>query len=240
MAPPLLVFDLDGTLVDTAPDLLATLDAVLPRHGFRAMEDPAMREGIGHGARHLIVEALKRQGAEPEDVLLDAIFDDFLHHYAANISNHSRLYPGTEALMDRFAADGWAFAVCTNKKENLSRLLLADLGVTHRFAAICGGDTFAVSKPHPAHLTGTIAQAKGSPEHAVMVGDSRTDLDAARAAGIPFVGVTFGYTPVPMADLGPDILIDRFDALSLGDAARLLTERPTAQGTAPAAPAATP
>jgi phosphoglycolate phosphatase len=240
MAPPLLVFDLDGTLVDTAPDLLATLDAVLPRHGFRAIEDPAMREGIGHGARHLIVEALKRQDARPEDARLDAIFDDFLDHYEANISRHSRLYPGAAALMDRFAAAGWAFAVCTNKKEGLSRLLLEELGVAGRFAAICGGDRFPASKPHPAHLTGTVAQASSSPECAVMVGDSRTDLDAARAAGIPFVGVSFGYTPVPMAKLGPDLLIDRFDALSPGDASHLLAERPKAAGTAPSAPAAAP
>ena len=213
MAPPLLVFDLDGTLVDSAPDLLATLNAVLPRHGFAIASDPALRNGIGHGARHLIEFALKQQGISVDIPTLDALHRDFLAHYEANICVGTRLYPGTLALLDRFAAAGWSFALCTNKPEGLSRRLLQELRVTDRFAAICGGDTFAHRKPDPRHLLDTIAAVSGLPEMAIMVGDSRTDLDTARAAGIRFAGVTFGYTPVPMAELRPDFLIDSYEAL---------------------------
>jgi phosphoglycolate phosphatase len=213
MIPALMVFDLDGTLVDSAPDLLATLDAVLPLHGFQAPADPTLRDGIGHGARHLIEVALARQDVVLKGAPLDAIHRDFLQYYEENISRGSALYPGAEAMLDRFADAGWTFAVCTNKREGLSRLLLEQLGAAARFAAICGGDTFGVCKPDPAHLTGTITSAGGRPDTAVMVGDSRTDIDAARNAGIPFVGVSFGYTTVPMADLGPDLLVDAYDEL---------------------------
>jgi phosphoglycolate phosphatase len=228
MIPALMVFDLDGTLVDSAPDLLATLDAVLPLHGFRAPADPTLREGIGHGARHLIEVALARQDIVLKDAPLDEIHREFLDYYEANISRGSALYPGVEAMLDRFAAAGWSFAVCTNKREGLSRLLLEDLGAAMRFAAICGGDTFGVCKPDPAHLTGTISSAGGRPETAVMVGDSRTDFDAARNAGIPFVGVSFGYTTIPMADLGPDLLIDAYDDLSPDVASGLIARDPSA------------
>ena len=235
MASPLMVFDLDGTLVDSAPDLLATLDAVLPVHGFRPVADPRMREGIGHGARHLIVEALKRQGIAPDDDALDALHGDFLAHYEANICRKSQLYPGTETMLDRFAAAGWRLAVCTNKKEGLSRQLLEALGVAERFAAICGGDTFAAPKPDPAHLGGTIAASSGAADRTIMVGDSVTDRDAARAMRVPFVGVSFGYTTVPMAKLGPDLLIDGFDALSPEIAEALLAAHADARA-APADP----
>ena len=237
MADPLIVFDLDGTLVDTAPDLLAALDAVLPAHGFRPIADPAMREGIGYGARHLIVEALKRQGVTLADAALDAMHHDFLAHYEANICRWSRPYPGAEAMLDRFAAAGWRCAVCTNKSEGLSRLLLEALSIADRFAAICGRDTFRAPKPDPAHLGGTIATASGTPQSAVMVGDSRTDRDAARAMHVPFVGVSFGYTETPMAKLGPDLLIDSFDDLSPDRADRLLAARQSAGATPRAAPA---
>jgi phosphoglycolate phosphatase len=213
MAPPLLVFDLDGTHVDSAPDLLATLDVILPRHGFAIASDPALRDGIGQGARHLIEFALRRHGISVTVATIDALHRDFLAHYEANICVGTRLYPGTLALLDRFAAAGWSFALCTNKPEGLSRRLLQELRVAGRFAAICGGDTFAHRKPDPRHLLDTIAAVSGRPDEAIMVGDSRTDLDTARAAGIRFVGVTFGYTPVPMAELRPDLLIDSYDAL---------------------------
>ncbi len=240
MAPPLLVFDLDGTLVDSAPDLLATLDAVLPRHGFRAPRDPGLREGIGLGALHLIETALAHQGARPDRAALQPIYGDFLAYYEANIARHSRLFAGTEALLDRFEAAGWRLAVCTNKKERLSRLVLEELGIAARFAAICGVDTFAACKPDPAHLTGTIEAAGGTPEKAVMVGDSRTDRDTALNAAIPFVGVSFGYTPVPMAALAPDLLVDDFAALTPQAALALLAARHAPGRAAPASGRAAP
>lgn len=214
MQGPLLVFDLDGTLIDTAPDLLATLDVVLATHGFAPRPDAGLRDGIGHGARHLIETALHRQGVAPAKRQLDAMHAAFLAHYEANICRASLPYPELVAMLDRLAAGGWRFAVCTNKPEGLSRRLLAALGLADRFAAICGADTFSVRKPHPAHLLQTIAQADGRRDRAIMVGDSRTDIDTARAAAVPVVGVTFGYTPVPMADLEPDLVIDDFAALT--------------------------
>jgi phosphoglycolate phosphatase len=226
MFSPLLVFDLDGTLVDSAPDLLATLDAILPRHGFQPLADRSLRDGIGHGARHLIEYALHRQRQEVDGVTLDVMHRDFLDHYEANICVESRVYPGVTALLDRFAAAGWIFGVCTNKLEFLSRHVLAALGIEDRFAAICGGDTFATRKPHPAHLLGTIAAAGGKPEVALMIGDSRPDLDTARSAGVPIIGVSYGYTPVPMAELGPDLLIDCFDELTPAMARKLFAAVP--------------
>ncbi len=222
MPAPLLVFDLDGTVADTAPDLLASLRAVLIRHGFQADTDPRLRDGIGHGARHLIEFALHQQGAAPEAATIDAMHRDFLRYYEENICAETRVYPGLNGLLDRFESCGWAFAVCTNKPERFSKLLLQQLGLAPRFAAICGGDTFAFRKPHPVHLFGTIEAARGTPEAAIMVGDSRTDVDAARSAGIPIVGVSFGYTPVPMAELGPDLLLNSFDELSPPKAHQLI------------------
>jgi phosphoglycolate phosphatase len=229
MVGPLLVFDLDGTLADTAPDLLATLEAVLPRHGIPVAVDSSYRNGIGHGARRLIEYAVKRQDIVIGKPTLDAIHRDFLAYYAANICVGTRLFPGTVELLDRFADAGWSFAVCTNKPEGMSRLLLQELRVADRFAAIGGGDSFPLRKPDPAHLLMTIIAASGSPERSVMVGDSRTDIETARGAHIPVVGVTFGYTPEPMDILTPDIIIDGFDDLEPIHADALLTTRPAAR-----------
>lgn len=231
MAAPLLVFDLDGTLVDSAPDLLATLDAVLRRHGFNFEANAGLRDGIGHGARHLIEYSLHRQKIALEEERLNRIHADFLRHYERNIAVRTHPYPDLSGALDRFAAAGWFFAVCTNKPEGLSRRLLVELGLSSRFAAICGGDTFSNRKPHPGHLLRTIAMAGGAAEGSAMVGDSRTDLDTARAAGVPFIGVSFGYTPVPMVDLQPDLLLDSFGEFTPDAAAKLLArtaERPVA------------
>jgi phosphoglycolate phosphatase len=222
----LLVFDLDGTLVDTAPDLLATLDAVLAEGGFRAVPHEEARLLIGHGARRMIEGALAVQEVSLPREELEALYRRFLVHYEAHVCVDSRPYPGALEALDRFAAAGWRFAICTNKQERLSRLLLAALGLEARFAAVCGGDSLGVSKPDAGHLLGTVARAGDQPQRAVMVGDARTDVDAARAAGVPVVGVTFGYTPVPMAKLGPDLLIDHYDELSVAAASGLLAERP--------------
>ncbi len=236
MRPSLLVFDLDGTLADTAPDLLAALADVLPRHGYLYEPDASLRDGIGQGARALIEYALARQGAHVETPTLDRMFRDFLVYYEAHICDATELFPGALQLLERFAAAGWRFAVCTNKPEAMSRLLLGKLGVGERFAAICGGDSFPQRKPDPAHLLGTIEAAGGSREKSIMVGDSRADRDAARAAGVPFVGVSFGYTPEPMATLAPDLLLDSFDAFPPEDAAGLLNAAPALRPKGPASP----
>lgn len=240
MDSPLLVFDLDGTLVDSAPDLLATLAAVLPRHGIPLAIDASFRDGIGLGARYLIEYALERQKVAVDKATLDAIHRDFLVHYEANICVGTKLFPGAVTLLDRFAAIGWSFAVCTNKPERMSRLLLQELGIADRFAAIGGGDSFPLRKPDPAHLLMTIVAASGSAEAIVMMGDSQTDLDTARGARVPFVGVTFGYTAVPMRALAPDLLIDSFDDLVPDQVARLIADHATLRTLPRPAPAAVP
>ncbi len=224
MRDSLIVFDLDGTLVDTAPDLLAALDAVLVAHGF-PKADPSARDGIGHGARHLIEVALQKQDVVPSAALLDRMHAGFLDHYSEHICEGSRPYPGVLERLDALAVAGWDFAICTNKLEGLSRRLLDTLSLTARFRAICGADTFDVRKPHPGHLLRTVALAGGQPERAIMVGDSRTDVETARAAGIPVVGVSFGYTTVPMAELVPDLLLEDYSALDAGALDALLAPR---------------
>lgn len=213
IAAPLLVFDLDGTLCETAEDLIATLNVVLAQEGAAPVASSAARKMVGHGARALIRRGLAASGREASDARIEELFDVFLGHYSANVATHSYLFPGVTAALDRFAENGFRFAVCTNKIEAPSVRLLELLGVAHRFDAICGQDTFEVCKPHGDALLKTIARAGGDPGRSLMVGDSKTDIDTARAAGIPVVAVDFGYTDIPVAQLGPDRVISHFDAL---------------------------
>ena len=221
--PPLLVLDLDGTLVDTAGDLIATLNVVLTDEGLKPVTRADAGHLLGAGARAMIQRGFQLNGAPLDEPTLDRLFARFIPLYTDSIAVHSRPFPGAVEALDRFAADGWRLAVCTNKLEGLSRRLLDELDLTSRFAAICGGDTFPVRKPDAAHLLGTIERAGGHPASTVMVGDSRTDIDAARNAGVPVVAVTFGYTDRPVADYAPDVVIDRFDLLH--DAVAALARR---------------
>src|SRR3954452_3205320 len=207
------VFDLDGTLVDTAPDLTNALNFVLTREGLPAVPIEAARAMIGAGARRLIERGLEVDGraAGPGDVT--RLTNDFIDHYAAHIADQSRPFEGLEHALDDLAGLGYRFAVCTNKLEWLSKLLLEQLGLSARFSAICGADTFGVSKPDPAILRQTIIRAGGDVASAVMVGDAGPDVGVARRAGIPVIGVTFGYTEVPLADFQPDRLIDHMREL---------------------------
>ena len=213
MGAPTIVFDLDGTLVDTAPDLIATLNVLLGRHGVPAVGFDTARGMIGAGVRPLLQRALASQGLGFPPAEIDRLFNEYLELYAAHIADHSRPFPGLEPALDRLAARGCAFAVCTNKLEWLSVLLLERLGMAARFAAICGQDTFAMRKPDPEMLRLTIMRAGGDPAHAVMVGDSMTDVTTARAAAVPVVAVDFGYTEIPPRELGADRLISHFDRL---------------------------
>ncbi|MEJ0093731.1 MAG: HAD-IA family hydrolase [Methylocella sp.] len=219
---PLLVFDLDGTLADTAADLISTLNAILVREGFAAISFPNARAMVGAGAKALVQRGLKANGVEASEQQLDELFTDYLAHYEAHIADETVLYPGVIAALDRFAKAGWSFAVCTNKIEYSSVLLLTALGVAERFQAICGKDTFSVSKPDGEALLLTIAKAGGDPRRAIMVGDSRTDIDAARNANVPVVAVNFGYTDLPVETFNPDRVIGHFD--ELWDAVQGLSE----------------
>ena len=214
MAALTVVFDLDGTLVDTAPDLIETLNVVFARDGLPPVEYAAARDMIGGGARRMIEMGLKLEGRTLADGVVDRMFADFIEYYAAHIADRSQPFPGLDAALDRLAARGCRFAVCTNKLEGLSRLLLEALGLTSRFAAICGQDTFGIQKPDPEILRRTIQAAGGEMQRAVMVGDSGTDIATARNAGIPVVAVDFGYSETPIRELRPDRLISHFDQLA--------------------------
>jgi phosphoglycolate phosphatase len=201
------VFDLDGTLVDTAPDLIAALNFVLDREGMPPVPIHAARTMIGAGARRLIERGLELEGRAATPADITRLTADFIDYYAAHIADASRPFQGLEGALDQLEADGYRFAVCTNKLEWLSKRLLDQLGLSARFSAICGADTFGVSKPDPAILRQTIARAGGDLSTAIMVGDAGPDIGVARRAGIPVIGVEFGYTEVPIADLKPDRLI---------------------------------
>lgn len=203
----IVVFDLDGTLVDTAPDLINALNFVLDRVGVPPLPLATARNLIGAGARKLIERGLEVEGRSVTAGELDRMMGEFIDYYAEHIADQSRPFEGLEVALDDLESRGYRLAVCTNKLEWLSKLLIDRLGMTGRFAAICGADTFGVAKPDPAILHQTIARAGGHSSASVMVGDSGTDIGAARRAGIPVVGVSFGYTDVPIADLKPDRLI---------------------------------
>ena len=220
------VFDLDGTLVDTAPDLISALNVILSREGLPPVPLKSARTMIGAGARKLIERGLELEGrvTTPDDI--NRLTRDFIEYYAAHIAEASRPFEGLEAALDDLASRGYQFAVCTNKLEWLSKKLLDELGLTPRFAAICGADTFGVSKPDPVILQQTVARAGGQIGATVMVGDAGPDVGVSRRAGVPVIGVTFGYTDVPIVDLKPDRLIEHMRDLPDAVEALMPPQRP--------------
>jgi len=215
MPQPIIVFDLDGTLVDTAPDLIDTLNVVFAREGLPPLPYAEARPLIGGGARAMISRGLAAEDREAPREYLDRLFAEFIAHYSAHIADRSRPFPGVERALDDLADDGFSLAVCTNKLEALSVQLLKTLGLADRFKAICGQDTFGVQKPDPAILHQTIAAAGGNIDAAIMIGDSATDVLTARAAGVPVIAVDFGYTERPVAEFHPDRVISHFNQLAL-------------------------
>jgi len=211
--PPLLIFDLDGTLADTAGDLVETLNIILKAEGLPGLSLDEGRTMVGAGAKALIERGLAANGIVVSDARLEKLFEDYLAHYEANICNHTVLYPGVIEALDRFQAAGWNFAVCTNKIEHPSVKLLEALGIAARFKAICGKNTFATSKPDAQALLKTIERAGGKKDSAIMIGDTKTDIETARNAKIPVVAVDFGYADKPIAELKPDRVISHFDQL---------------------------
>ena len=213
MGPPLVVFDLDGTLVDSAPDLVAALNVVLARIGLPSIAYADARNMVGGGARKMIERGLATQGHIVAPGELDRLVQEFIDHYAAHIADRSRPFAGLDGALDRLAQNGCRLAVCTNKLEWLARRLLDALDFAQPFVAVCGVDTFRLQKPDPEFLRSTIRRAGGVPERTVMVGDSIGDISMGRLAGIPVIAVDYGYTETPVADLGSNRVISRLSDL---------------------------
>ena len=229
MTRPIVVFDLDGTLVDTAPDLLESLNYCLQLAGMTKADSVSLRRFVGMGGRVMIERAFASQGMPLSPQKLDELQAAFLEHYGGNIPGISQPYPGVIEALDRFAEAGYLLAVCTNKYENLAVSLIGALGIAPKFAAITGADTFAFRKPDPRHLLETITLAGGNPDQAVMIGDSRTDIDTAKAAGIPVIAVDFGYTDRHVREFEPSHIISHFDELTVSLVESFLTNSYTSQ-----------
>jgi len=208
-----LVFDLDGTLVDTAPDLVASTNHVLDHLGLPRVDEQSLRPFVGHGARHMIERAVGPAVEAMTPAQHEALLARYLDYYGAHIAVGSRPFDGLVPLLEKLKAQGVKLAVCTNKMEHMSRLLLDELDLSRFFVALAGRDTLRNAKPHPEALLGTISMAGGDKTRAIMIGDSGVDVATAKAAGIPCVAVTFGFSDRPPQQLGADALIDHFDDL---------------------------
>ena len=228
------VFDLDGTLVDSAPDIVATLNLLLSEEGHPPVPLADARDMIGEGAWALLVKGFSAAGANLDESRRGELVARFIAHYRGRLAEESRPFPGAIAAADALLAMGARLAVCTNKRGDLAREVLGGLGLLDRFAAVVGGDAAPAAKPDPRPLRLAIERAGGDPARALMVGDSESDAGAARALGIPLVLVSFGYTPVPARALHPDVLIERF--AELPDACLRLSgadQNPIARDTSP-------
>jgi phosphoglycolate phosphatase len=204
------IFDLDGTLVDSAPDVRSAVNRMLAARNRRALDLDEVRRGMGMGTRALIDDALAASGGPVADT--DAALADYLVAYAARPVVETTIHAGVETALLRLLERGVRLGVCTNKPENLTRMVLEGLGLARLFAAVAGGDTLPYHKPDGRHVTGTL-DLMGGAARPVYVGDSETDFAAARAAGIPIILVSFGYSRGDIRTLGADRVIDHYDDL---------------------------
>ena len=205
------IFDLDGTLVDTAPDLMRATNFILAGMGRRPLEMTEVRAFVGHGARALLTRGLAATGGLPDAYDVEADYRAFVAYYAANIAVQSAPFPGLVRLLDRLREDGFGLGVCTNKLEGLSVQLLDALDLAKYFGSVVGPDTLGIAKPDPRPFFEAVNRLNLDSPRAVMVGDSETDILTARNAGVPVIAVPFGYTPRPVEDYGPDRMIRHFD-----------------------------
>lgn len=208
-----LVFDLDGTLVDTAPDLHNALNACLKDAGREEVSLDQVHHMVGQGARVMLERGLKATGGLPGEDEFERLVNVFFDFYSNNIANHSQPYEGVLKVLDHCKAEQATMAVCTNKPEGMARQLLEELDMLSYFSAVLGGDSLDVKKPHADHINKTIAAAGGSKNKAIMIGDSVADIKAAANSEIPCIAVSFGYTDIPVAKLNPTAIIDHFDEL---------------------------
>lgn len=219
----LLIFDLDGTLVDSNRDLIPALNAATASEGLAPISRADVGHIVGQGALKMIERAFTFHGQELEGGVggptHKGLLQLFLLHYESHIADHTIFFPGVLKALNRLSNQGWQLAVCTNKYEHLARKLLAELGEIERFPVITGGDTFDFKKPDPRHLTETARMAGIEAAACIMVGDSINDIVPAQEADIPVIAVDFGYSDVPVRTLDPDRVISHFDELegAVGD-----------------------
>ena len=210
MPPFAAIFDLDGTLVDTAPDLTRATNHVLASEGRRQVAIAEIRPFVGRGARRMIERGFAATGEPVPPQRMDSLYEAFIAYYAENIAVDSRPFPGTLELLDRLDDAGVKLGICTNKQERLSLKLLDGLGLRHRFGAIIGADTIGIAKPDPAPYREAVARLEAG-GGSVMIGDSETDILTARNAGVPVIAVTFGYTERHVREFAPDHVVDHMD-----------------------------
>jgi len=208
-----IAFDLDGTLVESAPDLIGAVNAVLAAEGYKPLAYDEGRPFVSRGARWLLQWGLELAGAPEPAGSTAALFGRFLDYYSAHIADESRPFPGVVNALKTLKTAGAKLVVCTNKPTGLSESLLVKLGMADWFDGVVGIDAVTAPKPSPAHLIEAVEAVGGDLARTVMVGDADTDAGAARAAGTPLILVDFGYTEIPAAELGPDILLRHFDEL---------------------------
>jgi phosphoglycolate phosphatase len=205
-----LVFDLDGTLVDTAPDLMRATNHVLATLGRRAISMEEVRSFVGHGAKKLIERGCAATGEPADPRAIETLYQEFIIYYASHIAVDSRMFDGLLPFLDRCRDSGIALGVCTNKLESLSNQLLGALKIDHYFTAVVGPDTIGIAKPDPRPYYEALRRMNAKDSLSVMIGDSETDILTARAAGVPVIAVPFGYTPKPVSEYGPDKLVTHY------------------------------
>jgi phosphoglycolate phosphatase len=208
---PALIFDLDGTLADTAPDLLGATNAVLAAEGLPAIDLDHLRHLVGFGAKALIAQAMEAAGKPVTEPQIPALIEIFVAHYRDHICEDSRLFPGVVETLGALKRGGARLGILTNKPYDLATLLLPKLGIDTLFREIYGAGRKLYTKPDPRIFHDVVQDVGGGP--AVMIGDSATDLNTARAAQVPCILFSYGYTPVPAAGLGADLVLDDFTAL---------------------------
>lgn len=208
-----IIFDLDGTLVDTAPDLMHATNHILAREGRRKVTFDEVRTMVGHGAKKLIERGFAATGTPVPEHRLKALYHAFIDYYSANIAEESRPFPGVVPLLERCREQGIGLGICTNKLEGLSVSLVEALGLSHYFRAIVGPDTLRIAKPDAAPYREAVRRCGGTVARSLLVGDSETDVLTARAAGVPVIAVTFGYSERHVAEFAPDHLVGHYDAI---------------------------
>ena len=207
------VFDLDGTLVDSAPDLGAALNRLLAAEGRREVTLDEVKLMIGNGVRMIVRRGFRATGDDVTDDVLDGLVERYVADYERNSTDLTTLYPAAEDTIAALHTAGVRAGICTNKPHRASVTILKDFGVDHLFGVVVGGDSTPRRKPDPLPLLTAMEALGAAADQAVYVGDSEVDVEAARAAGVPVIALRHGYSRRPIEDVGADRVIDGFAAL---------------------------